>query len=294
MSSVMMSYSHADEIMRDRVETHLALLKREGIIQTWHDRRIVPGSRLDGSIMAEVETADVFLFLVSADFIASDYCYEIEMRRALQREAAGEASILPVVLHTCEWLKTPLGRFSGVPKDGRPIAKHPYPEDAYVEVAAAVRKLVTERLKQAQHAGRAAPADPRAAGGRAPVGHAAAGRTAPPMRSSNLAIRKEYSDADRHAFLEDGFEFIANYFEESLAELGRRNAEVDGRYRRNSADTFTARVFMQGKQEAQCRVILGGMFGSGIPSPRTQMPGSGRRTSSSPSGQTSGNSPSMR
>ncbi len=139
MSSVFMSYSHADEAMRDRLETHLALLKREGAIQTWHDRRIVPGARLEGSIVAEAETADIFLFLVSADFLASTYCYEIEMARALEREQTGEASILPVVLHTCEWLRSPLGKFAGVPKDGKPIAKFPYPEDAYVEVAAAVQ-----------------------------------------------------------------------------------------------------------------------------------------------------------
>ncbi len=264
MSSVFMSYSHADEAMRDRLETHLALLKREGIIQTWHDRRIVPGARLDGSIMAEAETADIFLFLLSADFMASTYCYEIEMARALEREVAGEAAILPVVLHSCEWLRSPLGKFAGVPKDGKPIAKHSYPEDAYVEVAAAVRRI----------AGQTARKDTMTAGPMATAGRPNSPTrrvvptdvitTSPPPRSSNLAIRKEFSDADRHAFLEEGFEFIAKFFEESLAELTRRNPGVDGRYRRNGADTFTARVFMQGKQEAQCRVLLGGMFGNGI------------------------------
>jgi hypothetical protein len=264
MSSVFMSYSHADEAMRDRLETHLALLKREGIIQTWHDRRIVPGARLDGSIMAEAETADIFLFLLSADFLASRYCYEIEMARALEREEAGEAAILPVVLHSCEWLHSDLGKFTAVPKDGKPIAKHSYPEDAYVEVASAIRRLVSERQKRTRKATTSAPA-PGASGADARrVDPVEVVRKAPPPRSSNLAIRKEFSDADRHAFLEEGFEFIAKFFEESLAELGRRNPGVDGRYRRNGADTFTARVFMQGKQEAQCRVLLGGIFGNGI------------------------------
>ena len=214
--------------------------------------------------MAEAETADIFLFLLSADFLASRYCYEIEMARALEREEAGEATILPVVLHSCEWLHSDLGKFTAVPKDGKPIAKHSYPEDAYVEVASGIRRLVSERQKTIRKATTSAPAPGASCADARPVDPIEVVREAPPPRSSNLAIRKEFSDADRHAFLEGGFEFIANFFEESLAELGRRNPGVDGRYRRNGADAFTARVFMQGKQEAQCRVMLGGMFGNGI------------------------------
>src|SRR5260370_20348026 len=114
MATVFMSYSHADEAMRDRLEKHLAMLKREDLIETWHDRRIVPGQPLDPTIMAQIEVADVFLFLMSVDFIDSHYCYEVEMKRALERQAAGQADVVPVILHSCEWLPTPLVRLTGV------------------------------------------------------------------------------------------------------------------------------------------------------------------------------------
>lgn len=267
MASVFMSYSHADEAMRDRLEAHLAVLKREGVIETWHDRRIVPGDRLDGSIMTEVDTADIFLFLLSADFLASDYCYEVEMGRALEREARGEAVVIPVVLHSCEWMRTPLRKFMALPTDGKPIAKFAYPEDGYMEVVEGIRRAVAARTRQpgavaTQHPGSsiAGAATTRAAASTAKE----LSQSSPHPRSSNLAIRKTFTEAEQHAFLEDGFEFIARFFEESLGELQRRNPGVEGRFRRNGADTFTSRAFVGGKQRAQCKIMLGGMFGRGI------------------------------
>ena len=58
--------------------------------------------------------------------------------------------------------------------------------------------------------------------------------------------------------MEDGVEFIARFFEEARGELERRNPGVEARFRRSSADAFTARAFRGGKQEAQCRIQLGG------------------------------------
>ena len=75
---VFMSYSHVDEDLRNELEKHLAALKRQGAITTWHDRRIVPGDELHGQISEQLDTADIILLLVSADFIGSDYCYDVE------------------------------------------------------------------------------------------------------------------------------------------------------------------------------------------------------------------------
>ena len=256
MPTVFMSYSHADEAMRDRLEKHLAMLKREGLIETWHDRRIVPGQLLDPTIMAQIESADIFLFLLSVDFLDSRYCYDVEMTRALERQAAGQADVVPVILHSCEWLQTPLGKFIGVPADGKPIAKASYPEDAYMEVAKAVRRVMAARQRPAVAAAG------QAGGGMQPAGTAASrmATASSHPRSSNLAIRKTVTDADRHTFLEDGFEFMARFFEESLAELGRRNPGIEAKFRRNGTDVFTARAYRGGKLEAQCRIQLGGMI----------------------------------
>ena len=75
------SYSHKDEILPNELESHLKLLHRQGLILPWHDRMIEAGEEWKQRIDENLEAAEIILLLVSADFIASDYCYEIEMRR---------------------------------------------------------------------------------------------------------------------------------------------------------------------------------------------------------------------
>ena len=86
MVSLFFSYSHRDEEFRDELEIHLAMLKREGSISAWHDRRIDAGAKLHDDISEHLETANIILLLVSPSFLASDYCYEREMTRALERQ----------------------------------------------------------------------------------------------------------------------------------------------------------------------------------------------------------------
>ena len=91
VKSIFFSYSHKDEALRDQLEVHLAMLKRQGVISTWHDRRLVAGDDVDTGIAKELNQADIILLLASPDFLASDYCYGVEVARALERHAAGQA-----------------------------------------------------------------------------------------------------------------------------------------------------------------------------------------------------------
>jgi internalin A len=115
------SYSHKDEALRDELETHLKLLQRQGLIQPWHDRRIAPGQEWKDEIDTNLERADIILLLVSADFIASDYCYDIEMKRALERYEAKEAEVIPVIIRDCSWQSAPFGKLQALPKDAKAV-----------------------------------------------------------------------------------------------------------------------------------------------------------------------------
>src|SRR4051794_35818412 len=98
MALIFFSYSHHDEDLRNELESHLALLKRQGLISAWHDRRIDAGSSVTGEISRHLDAADVVLLLVSARFLASDYCFDREMTRALERHAQGKCVVVPVIL----------------------------------------------------------------------------------------------------------------------------------------------------------------------------------------------------
>src|SRR5947208_8510995 len=96
--TVFYSYAHADERLRKQLETHLGLLRQQGIIAEWHDRQIVAGTDWAQEIDTHLATADVILLLISPDFLASDYRYSVELQRAMQRHDAGEARVIPIVL----------------------------------------------------------------------------------------------------------------------------------------------------------------------------------------------------
>ena len=95
---VFYSYSHTDEALREQLEDHLASLRRSGVIEEWHDRKIGAGTEWEGQIDNNLEQADVILLLISSSFIASDYCIDKEMKRAIERHDAGDARV-PVL--TC-------------------------------------------------------------------------------------------------------------------------------------------------------------------------------------------------
>lgn len=103
MANVFFSYSHKDEPLRDELEVHLAMLKREGAISAWHDRKILAGDVLNGEIYARLNDAQVVLLLVSPDFLASAYCYDVEVERAMQLHEQGRARVIPVILRPCDW-----------------------------------------------------------------------------------------------------------------------------------------------------------------------------------------------
>jgi hypothetical protein len=88
------SYSHKDETLRKKLETHLSILKRRGVIWGWHDRCITAGTAWAEAIDEHLNTADIILLLVSADFLASDYCYEKAMARAMKRHELREAQVV--------------------------------------------------------------------------------------------------------------------------------------------------------------------------------------------------------
>ncbi|MCG9890853.1 MAG: TIR domain-containing protein [Thermosynechococcaceae cyanobacterium MS004] len=115
------SYSHKDEALRDELETHLKLLQRQGLIEPWHDRKIAPGQEWKGEIDSNLERADIILLLISADFIASDYCYDIEMTRALARYEAKEAEVIPIIVRDCSWHSAPFGKLQALPKEAKAV-----------------------------------------------------------------------------------------------------------------------------------------------------------------------------
>lgn len=243
MISLFFSYSHKDESFRDELEIHLAMLKREGLIEAWHDRRIDAGARLHDEISVHLESAKVILLLVSPYFLASDYCYELEMTRALERHDKGEAVLIPVIVHPCDWQHSAFSHLWATPPDGKPISKFTNHHDAYHAVVTDVRKAI-ERFEPVAdvEVRRSMRADE-------PLKREA------PTRSSNLRLKRDFTDHDRDTFLDSTFEFISNYFEDSLHELKERNKGIEIRFKKDG-HKFTAAIYRNGAKQSSCTISL--------------------------------------
>lgn len=256
MMSVFFSYSHIDEELRNELEVHLAMLKREGLIEAWHDRRIGAGKELHDDISEHLDSAQVILLLVSPYFLASDYCYNVEMKRALERHLGSEARVIPIILHPCDWTGAPFASLRATPQDGKPISKFPNIHDAFLAVTQDIRAAIAELRHLAPRAANAAPVAV------APIAVPTSRASEP--RSSNLRLKRPFTDRERDQFKEEAFDFIANFFENSLAELRSRNRGVDSTFRRIDANKFSAAVYMNGEKQDSCRVWRGGQFSGDI------------------------------
>jgi TIR domain len=250
LASLFFSYSHADENLRDQLERHLSALKHQGVIETWHDRRIPAGRTLGTEIDVHLEAADVILLLVSSDFLASEYCYDREMKYAMERHDRGAAVVIPVILRPCDWHDTPFGKLLATPKDGRPITQWPSPDEAFLDVVRAIKSALVYR-------------ETRSGSRTHESGPVTVPPSSPPIRSSNLRVAKRFSQLDKDRFLHEGFEYLAKYFENSLEELTARNPDIDQTFRRIDANRFAATAYRQGAKICRCSVFLEAMT-SGI------------------------------
>jgi hypothetical protein len=151
---VLFSYSHQDSLFREDIERHLSLLKREGLITTWHDRKILPGSEWETDIDRHIESAAIILLLISADFIASDYCYSIELEHALARHARGLARVIPIIVRPADWHGSRIGELQALPTSGRPISAWPNRDEALLDVANGVRRVLEEMRIRTDSEGR--------------------------------------------------------------------------------------------------------------------------------------------
>jgi internalin A len=145
-----LSYSHKDESLRNELETHLKLLQRQRLIETWYDRLIEAGDEWKEKIDDNLERAEIILLLVSADFIASDYCYEKEMRRALERHEKGEARVIPVIVRDVNWSRAPFAKLQALPKDSLAVTKWPDKDSAWRNVSEGIEKVAEEMRKKSR------------------------------------------------------------------------------------------------------------------------------------------------
>jgi len=137
-------YAHEDESLRRELEKHLSALRRSGKVVTWHDQNISPGASWQHEIEQELNTANIILLLISQNFLASEYCYNVEMRKALERHKAGKARVIPIILRSVPDDQPLLSGLPTLPASGPPVTRWHNQDDAFLNVCKGIQKVVAE------------------------------------------------------------------------------------------------------------------------------------------------------
>jgi hypothetical protein len=141
---VFISYSHRDKALRNELDKHLSNLKRQNIIASWYDGNISPGTEWKPQIMEHLKRAQIILLLVSADFMASDFCYSIEMNEAIARHDANQARVIPILLRPTAWKGAPFAKLQALPSDGKAVTSWANQDEAFVNIAEGIQRVVEE------------------------------------------------------------------------------------------------------------------------------------------------------
>lgn len=221
---IFISYSHSDQVALNRLYTHLTPLRSEGLIDTWYDRQILAGGRIDAEINRELESCDLFLSLVSPDFLASDYCVNREMRRALEHHRDDAAHVVPIIVEPCDWLSSPLRELKALPHDGKPISEWPNPNNAYLDVVSELRRILETRKVAGPPIGRAMFSEEM-------------NETRPVAPRSRYRVQRDFDEIDRSEFRETAFEVIRDYFQQQIAEINTIS-DLRGRFVLHGLSSF--------------------------------------------------------
>jgi HEAT repeat protein len=142
------SYAPKDEALQQELAKHLNLLERQGVISSWDSRQILPGDEREQVISQQLNTADIILLLISSDSIADNTCYDLEIKRAMERHQAGEAHVIPILLRPVDWAGAPFSQLDMLPKNKRPVTTWDNRDEAFRQIAEGIRAVAIELRRE--------------------------------------------------------------------------------------------------------------------------------------------------
>ncbi|GER89730.1 hypothetical protein KDW_38920 [Dictyobacter vulcani] len=140
---IFISYAHEDELFVSELNKHLSTLRRQGMITSWYDRDIAAGEAWSEEINTRLNRAALILFLISADFINSDYCYDVELKRAIERQSRQEAWVIPIIVRPCDWKGTPFAHLQALPDGSKAVSKWSDRDEAFLNIIRGIRGVLS-------------------------------------------------------------------------------------------------------------------------------------------------------
>ncbi len=141
-------YSKHDHGYLEEFLLHLAGLRRQGNIAIWNDQDILPGEEWDNSIKEEIATADIILLLISANFLNTEYIWDVEIKKAMERHERKEARVIPIFIRPCDWSAMPFSKLNGLPSKAKPVSSYTDRDEAWVEVVKEIDRILDKSFQE--------------------------------------------------------------------------------------------------------------------------------------------------
>jgi hypothetical protein len=136
-----------DQEILHRLESHLAILRRNHIIADWHKGKLVAGQEPEAETLKHLNTARIICLLVSADYLNDPDLYEKHVERAMERRKEDGTIVIPILVRNTDgWEDTVFGGLLTMPRNQRPISKWDDIDEALAEVAGEIRKTAKSLL----------------------------------------------------------------------------------------------------------------------------------------------------
>ena len=226
------SYSHKDESYLKLLHRHLAQLKRDNLVEAWTDEDILVGGNLNNEISSSLNNAQLFIALLSPDYINSSYCYEREFKTAQSMQGFGKLTIVPVILEPCDWQNTSFAQYKALPKDGRPVSEWSNENNAMLDVIQNIRKLVSGYSEE-------------------PTSITKKSSSLP----TNYKVKKDFDSLQKMDFQDESFKKLKGILENNIVEIdGIENIKT--RILANTVKAFEALIVNRNKIQTESKIII--------------------------------------
>jgi len=229
--NIFVSYTHVDERYLERLHKHFAMLKREGDFFAWTDHDILAGVQIDNRIRKELKSSNVFLALISPDYLASNYCYEEEFKHALALFKEGQMRIIPVIVEPCDWHSSPFSEFKALPNDGKPVSEWTNSNNAFLDVVKGLRAVASAMAQENQDF----------------TSNDIISQVTTASSARRPRLKQDFDYIQRSDFADKAFETIKSYFQSSCLEISGIDDSIKAKFENMGNSAFTCTVINRGK-----------------------------------------------
>lgn len=122
--TTLLCYANEDDRMVKQLKDHLSSLEKNKYITIWDCGNIVPGTEWQQTINTYLAQAQIILLLISSSFLASDFCYKVEVQCAIERHEQKQVRVIPIILRPVHWEVPPIDKLQPLPTNAKPISSH--------------------------------------------------------------------------------------------------------------------------------------------------------------------------